>query len=89
MKRKIPKIRIDKDVPIPIPKMHFSIFPFENLEIGDSFLVEKSWFQYPTLIQLKNLLYRKSVEYKQDTGHDIKLTFQKQPPLGIRVFRIE
>lgn len=89
MKKRV-EIKIDKDIPVPISKTHFSLFPFEDMEIGDSFFVDKSWFQMPTLIQLRSLLWRKSVEYRKNTGHDIKLSFHTiRTQNGVRTFRIE
>jgi hypothetical protein len=60
------------------------------MEVGQSFFVEKGRFKTNSLMQLKSLIYRKSVEYKIETGDLARFTSSiDRLKNGIRCWRIE
>lgn len=84
------KYKIEKEIPHPKNKGNWQRFPFEVMEVGDSFLVTKEDEKARTLIQLKSILWRKSNEYKMDTGDVSKFTFNLyRSQDGVRCFKIE
>jgi len=82
--------QIDKDIPIPSRHIKWSRFPFNAMDIGDSFFVTKKAEKKTSLIQLTSYLFLKQKEYRIESGHDAKFLIKKYRELdGCRVFRIE
>lgn len=83
-------IPVEKDIPIPTQKLHYSMFPFQNMEVGDSFFVDRGRFKKYHLYYLRTYLYNKSKEYKMDNYVDDRFSFKIDRAMqGVRCFRIE
>lgn len=84
---------IEKDVPIPETRQgRGSKYPFAEMEVGDSFLVEPE--EDPNLGVVDEEEYAKvrgrvsNVAYKYGKDHDKKFTV-RQTDEGVRVWRVE
>ena len=83
-------IKVEKGVPVPERKVLYSIFPFHEMEVGDSFLVERGRFGKKYFALIRQLIYAKAKEYKLETGHDARfITTIDRAANGVRCFRIE
>lgn len=83
-------IKVEKEVPLPVKRTHYSMLPFHEMEVGDSFFITKSRFQHTSLIQLRGFLYLKANKYRLETGaldrHIFAIDRDKN---GCRCWRIE
>ena len=87
--KKIKKYKIDKNIPIPI-QVDYSVFPFEKMEIGDSFKVNLKDFSKTSCNQLRLFLYNRYKKFCFDTGSKKVFTFKEyRKEKYVRVFRIE
>ena len=62
------KYKIDKNIPIPNNKIHWSRFPFANMEIGDSFLVKCAQEKKTSCNQLRQFLWNQAKKYCLETS---------------------
>ncbi len=84
------KYKIDKDVPIPKKHVHWSKFPFESMDIGDSFLTNIKTEEKTSCNQLKTYLYYKAKKYCIETFSNAKFSFcVNRTNKTVRVFRVE
>lgn len=82
--------KIDKDIPIPEPVVCWREFPFEDMEVGDSFFVKKSTYKHVTLIRLRGFLYARAKKFLIDKCSLYKFSFiTERQNDGVRVFRVE
>lgn len=83
-------IKVDKGIPIPEKRTHYSIFPFHEMEKGDSFFVERGRFKKSYFYDLRQFIYQKAKSYCSDTGHQAAfITSIDRSQNGVRCFRIE
>ena len=89
METKNKKYKIEKNIPIPAP-IDWSMFPFEKMDIGDSFRVDLKDFNKTSCNQLGLFLYTKYKKFCLDTGSKSVFTFKSyRQDKYVRVFRIE
>jgi hypothetical protein len=86
-----PKIKIEKGVKIPDKMVKWSVFPFADMEVGDSFFVKKNYFKHIySLLQLKQFIWNKCKNFKIETDSISKFHYQiDRINNGVRVFKIE
>lgn len=85
----VQNIVIEKNIPIPNKKKHYSMFPFEIMSVGDSFLVTKKELKKTSLLQLKHFLWGKAREYIVENDINAKFSFHfERENDGVRVFKI-
>lgn len=83
-------IQIEKGVTIPPSKLHYSVFPFHKMEVGDSFFVPKDRFKSTSLLQLQGMIYYKMKLYKIDNAVMDMFHFHRDKENnGVRCWRIE
>lgn len=83
-------IKVEKGIPVPDKRVHYSILPFQDMEVGDSFFVERGRFKKKFFYDLKNFIYYKAKQYCLDTGHNARfITSLERTKNGVRCFRIE
>lgn len=83
-------INIEKTVPIPVNKQHYSILPFHKMEVGDSFFIERSRFKKSSLHSLKSFLYSMAKKYVVDNFVMDRFSLHlDRENVGVRVFRVE
>lgn len=75
-------IKIDKDVPIP-PDNKNKRFPFDKMEVGDSFLYSES--NNESAVRNACMLWK---GYVKRAGLDWKFTVRKMDE-GVRIWRVE
>lgn len=84
------KFKIDKDIPIPNPIVNWKEFPFDEMEVGDSFFVKKSTYKHVTLIRLRGFLFERAKRFIIDECSLFKFSFvTERQNDGVRVFRVE
>jgi len=84
------KIKIDKNIPIPKPIVNWREFPFDEMEVGDSFFVKKSTYKHVTLIRLRGFLFDRAKRFLIDECSLFKFSFvTDRKNDGVRVFRIQ
>lgn len=82
--------KIDKDIPIPNPVVNYSEFPFNEMEVGDSFFVKKSDYKCTTLIRLRGFLFARAKKFLINECSLFKFSFiTERQNDGVRVFRVE
>lgn len=79
---------IEKNIPIPERNKHWSRFPFDKMEVGDSFLVDLKKEKKTSCNQLRQLLYREAIKYCVEMFSDAKFSFHcDRIAKKVRVFR--
>jgi len=77
-------IKIDKNIPIPeVQKGRNIIYPFSNMEIGDSFLIpfEDAKFIQPGMVRVREAVYRAQKKFRFNFAI-------RKVENGIRVWRV-
>lgn len=83
-------VTVEKDVPLPVKLTHYSVLPFHEMEIGDSFFLERGQFKKKYFYDLKAFIYQMSKKYCVGTGHQARfVTNIERLKNGVRCFRIE
>ena len=81
---------VEKNVPIPVRNSHYSILPFHQMEVGDSFFIDRERFKSTSLLQLRGYLYSLSRRYVIDNYVSDRFCFSvDRTNKGVRCFRIE
>lgn len=83
-------IKVEKGINMPISKTLYTILPFHEMEVGDSFFVERGRFGKKHFFQIRAFIYQKQKEYAKETGClDRFITKIDRLKDGIRCWRIE
>lgn len=82
--------KIEKNFPIPKRTLHYSEFPFGEMEVGDSFFVSKKRYQKTSLTSLRMYIYNRIIKFIAEEGKPWKFSssFDRQND-GVRIFRVE
>ncbi len=86
-----PKIQIEKGIKIHDKMVKWTVFPFVDMDVGDSFFVKKSYFKHIySLYQLKQFIYNKCKNFKIETDSNAKFHYHiDRTNNGVRVFKLE
>lgn len=83
-------IKVEKNIPLPERKIHYSVLPFDKMDVGDSFLVERGRFRKKYFYDVKSFVYRMAKNYLMETGHVARFTMTvDRLNNGVRCWRIE
>tara|TARA_R100000781_G_scaffold27375_3_gene20353 strand:- start:1841 stop:2086 length:246 start_codon:yes stop_codon:yes gene_type:complete len=81
-------MKIEKDVPVP-PRGN-KLYPWKDMEIGDSFFVEAS--PEASMNQIQNTMFTSIRHYRKDLPEGYGISTRRWPrgkPYGIRVWRVK
>jgi len=78
------EFKIEKNIPIPPKGKHKRLFPFHEMEVGDSFFVPNEFIDK----HYKNRKTLASSAFYHGKRHNVKLTTCKQEN-GFRIWRVE
>lgn len=73
---------------IPLKGVKTNIFPFNQMNIGDSFLIPKEDYETIREITMRQNVYNHAGRYSIATKSDFKITTKKTKD-GLRVWRIK
>lgn len=90
MRGAVIRYKIDKDIPIPKHRSHWSRFPFKDLEVGDSFFVHKEDLDKTSTLSLISTLYAIGKKHIIETHSQAQFIYEREGEnKGVRVFRIK
>lgn len=82
------KFKIEKNIPLPETRWHYTKFPFDKMEIGDSFFVTKEDLNCISKDQVKQKVYMAYKKYNIESENEIVLSIRlDRIKNGIRVYR--
>lgn len=81
--------KIEKGHPMPKINMDHKIFPFDEMEVGDSFFVKNKQIKVYSTLQNQPYMYRMTQQFRRFSGKNYVFSIQSdKTKKGVRVFRI-
>jgi hypothetical protein len=81
--------KIEKGFALPKIDLDFKLFPFEKMEVGDSFFVKNTDLSNYSAIQTSAYLRSQSKKFRRFTGKNYVFSIVvKRKESGVRVFRV-